>query len=182
MKNAHKSEVLMTATGGIVTALGAAVCLAGGLTGFTKLLFPAICGLMLVIVRHYVSPSVAGLSFAATALLLLLFSPDKFTALAYSCLLGYYPMLFKVLSRVKPFVLRLIIKAVFFVSVLAGALLAAVKISGVADNELFKSYGWLLAASALLFLAFYDAFIGAFYREMQNEWDGKLKKLFGSFR
>lgn len=182
MNNAHKSEVFMTATGGIVTALGVAVCLAGGFTGFTKLLFPAVCGLMLVIVRYYVSATVAGLSFVATSLLLLLFSPDKFTALAYSCLLGYYPMLFNVLSRVKPLALRLIIKAVFFVSVVAAALIAAIKISGVADNGLFKGYGWVLAASSVLFLAFYDVFIGAFYNEMQTKWDGKLKKLFNSFR
>ena len=182
MKNAHKSEALMIATGGIVTALGVAVCLVGDLMWFSKLLFPAICGLMLVVVRHYVSLSVAGLSFVTTSLLLLLFSPDKFTALAYSCLLGYYPMLFKVLSMVKPFVLRLVIKVAFFVSLMVGALFAAVKISGITDNELFKSYGWLLVVSALLFLTFYDAFIGVFYREMQNKWDGKLKKFFSSFR
>ncbi len=182
MKNGPKADLLLTATGGMVTAVSFVICLAGGAVAFTKILFPAVCGILLAVVMRYVSLSVAILSYVATSVLLLLFSPDKLTALAYVCLLGYYPMVFRFLAEIRSVIMRALLKAGLLALVGFGLMLAGTELLGIAENEAFKKYGWLLGFCCCIFFVLYDRLIFVIFQNMEGIWDEKLKNFFRRFR
>lgn len=182
MKNKLRFDARLTATGGMLTALCFVFCLAGSFLPFTKILAPCACGILLAVIMQYVSASVAVLSYTAASVLMLLFLPDKLTAGAFACLLGYYPMAFRGFSALKNVWLRAVLKLLLFSSVSAGAFFIGTELMGLGVNERIQKYAWLLIILCCLFFVLYDRFLCAFYKSMEKEWDKGLRSFFRRFR
>lgn len=178
MENKRKKDVMLTAVGGVVTALTFVLCALGGVLTFAKIIAPAFCGLMLAVIGKYVSFSVAVMSYAASAVLLLLFSPDKATALMFISLFGYYPMAFGSFEKIRAVSLRIILKTLLFTAVGAVALYLGIRFMALGENELFRKYWWAIGILCGTLMLSYDRFIFHTFRIMENEWDVKLKKFF----
>ncbi len=141
------------ALGGIVSAF----CLVGMfLTGIFPLLYillPMLSGLLLLIVVMEVGSTWAWVTYAAVSLLSLFVTYDKEAALLFILLFGSYPILFSYLRRVKPAVLRLVLKLLFFN---AAAMLywhATIYLLGLTEMaEEFAKYGRYAGAAVLAIL------------------------------
>ena len=119
------------------------------------------------------------------ALLLLLFAAKKTTAAAYAALLGYYPVLFADLARVKSVPLRAVLKLLIFEGVAAAAYLAAKYMIGL------DSFAVLQAAEARGFsqktvvigvlvlyhigIAAYEGFLWIYYKLFHKKLASRLR-------
>lgn len=164
------------AIGGITAALTVVICMAGALSVGGKLFATALCGMALLLIRRYVSGSLALCIYAASSLLLLLL-PDRMTAAAYILLFGYYPLLRDQLSK-RPLVIRLIVKAILLTAVGCAALFGGAALMGLWENPKFMELYPVLIGLYYAMAACYDLFLMLLTRRLESGWDEKLRKLF----
>ena len=109
MKNKSRQIALSS----MMTALGAAAMLLGGVIPLATFCCPAIAGLALLpILRENGSKMALG-SYVAIAALSLILSADKESALLFA-FLGYYPVLKRTLDRIPSALLRILSKLSVF--------------------------------------------------------------------
>ena len=114
-KNTKKenSPAYVIAFCSLMAALGAALMTMGGMIPVMTYCSPLLAGVLLIPVMREHGSKWAWLVWIVTAALSLILSVDKEAALFY-LFLGYYPILKRLLDRVKPAVLALLLKLVFF--------------------------------------------------------------------
>lgn len=130
MKNQSRRMALC----GVMTALGVVFMLMGGVIPLATFCCPALAGLALVPVLVESGGKMAMGSYAAVAVLNLLLSPDKESALLFA-FLGYYPVVKPLFDRIHPRPVGLVAKLGLF-NLAAGVMLACA--------------AWLLGAEAAL--------------------------------
>ena len=89
MRNKHSFRV---ALGGVISALSLVVLMMTGVIPFATYSLPCLAGLLLVVVVVECGAKWAWVSFAATAILSMMITPDREAAIMYTALFGYYPM------------------------------------------------------------------------------------------
>ena len=89
MRNKYSFRV---ALGGVISALSLVILMMTGVIPFATYSLPCIAGLLLVVIVVECGSKWAWISFAATAILALMLTPDREAALMYAALFGYYPM------------------------------------------------------------------------------------------
>lgn len=97
----------------MMTALGTALMLLGGLIPLATFCAPALAGLALIPVLVEYGRKYALGVYAATAALSLILCPDQEAALVFACL-GHYPALRERLGRVRPKAARVAAKLALF--------------------------------------------------------------------
>ena len=102
------------ALGGIVAALCLVTMFLAGVLPALYLVLPMIAGVLLMIIAEEVSRSWAFLTYIAVSLLSLFITFDKEAALIFIMLFGHYPILRLYISKLRPKLLRGIIKLVIF--------------------------------------------------------------------
>ena len=128
------SQSAKTAIGSMVTALSVVIMMPTAMDIFCYAL-PAIAGMLILISVIELGKKWAFGIFAATALISLLFVPNKEAAVMYVCFFGYYPI-FKALIEDKfPIVIEWIIKIVSFLATMAGSYFLMIKFMGVTIDE-----------------------------------------------
>jgi len=145
MSNASRRMAL----GGVLAALGAGIMLLGGVIPAATFCCPVLASLVLVPAREQAGPRWAWLTWAVIALLSLILSPDKESALLFAAL-GYYPVLKPGLDRL-PRIRRLVCKfALFNAAVCASyALMLFVLRMDALRAEFFSEGKWMLLALIL---------------------------------
>lgn len=103
---------------GVLTGLGVAVMLTGGLIPVMIYCSPLIAGLLLIPVLHEYGSGRAWMVWGATAILALILCADKEAAFFY-LFLGYYPILKRHMDRIRGKAGRLLLKPMFFAAALA---------------------------------------------------------------
>ena len=141
------------ALGGIVSAF----CLMGMfLTGVFPLLYlvlPMICGVLLLIIVNEVSTKWAWLTYITVSLLSLFVTYDKEAALIFIMFFGCYPIVQKFLNRLKPRLLRILVKLAIFNAVMFLYFRINVYVLGLTDLlEAVKDFGRYGAAILLIIL------------------------------
>ena len=122
------------ALGGIFAALAVVVMCMGGLIPVATFVCPAICILMLDMVKRRCGKRIAWAWYAAVAILSLLLVPDK-EAAAIFLILGYYPIIKRWLDK-QPF--AIFWKLLFFNACVAVLYLALLRLLGL--EELAQNY------------------------------------------
>ena len=102
------------ALSGIFGALALLVMLCGNLLPFAEYLCPALAGMLILPVVCEAGKRTGWLFYAGISVLSLLILPDKEPAFLFAALLGYYPLLRFTLEKLRPFVLRLLVKLAVF--------------------------------------------------------------------
>ena len=103
---------------GITAALGVAIMLAGGFLGVMTYAAPLLALIFLVPVLRELGEGYALLAYAATALMTALISPDKELAFCY-VFIGAYPVVRKEINRLRPRIVRILLKLLFFAAAVA---------------------------------------------------------------
>lgn len=115
-----KTPPSVVALCGVLAALAVAMMFLGGVIPFAALTAPVLASLVLIPVYAETGKKWSVLWYAAVALLGLLLAPDKEAAILF-VFFGYYPMLKKYFSRIRPPFLKWLVKMLY----LNAAVLAA---------------------------------------------------------
>lgn len=153
----HKSST-QVALGGLSAALCLVMMLGTVLVPFATYAAPALAGIALIPIALELGLPVAGITYAAVALLSLLMVPDREAALMFIAFFGYYPILKFKLDRIKFRLLRMLLKlTVFNASILAGYFVI-IYLFGLhyLMDELTDGFGWLLLAVGNLCFPVYE--------------------------
>ena len=120
----NKSRSYTVAFCSLMAALGAVLMLTGGLVPVMTYCSPLLAGVLLIPVMREHGNKWAWLVWIVTAALSLILSADKEAAFFY-LFLGYYPILKRSFDRVKPKLLALLLKLLFF-ALAVGAMYALI--------------------------------------------------------
>lgn len=169
------------ALGGIISAL--CVLLMFFVAVFPAFLYvlPILCGLLLSIVYFECGLKTSLISYASVALLSLIISPDKESALLFTSFFGYYPIAKIYIDRINHRVIRMLIKFVLFnVSVIA-SYFVLIAVFGIVDISDFGSdlekYGLIiLLILGNIVMAVYDVATKKVTAKYLLEWRKKFFK------
>lgn len=98
---------------GVMAALAVVILCMGGVLPFAMYACPMLASLVLIPVGRECRKSYAWSCFAASAILGLLLCPDKECAMLF-CVLGYYPLVYSKLQRIRPTAVRYAVKVLHF--------------------------------------------------------------------
>ena len=99
---------------GLLGALALAILSLGGLIPIATFCAPALSGIVILIAAAECGLRQGWLLYLAVALLSPLLVPERETAFVFVCFLGYYPLLKVWLERVRPRLLRGVLKMAVF--------------------------------------------------------------------
>lgn len=88
--------------------------LAGGFLPIATFMAPALAGLCLIPVAHETGNKTGVLAYLAVSILSFFIVPDREMAMFFVFILGYYPLLLPRLCKIKPIILRIMLKLVLF--------------------------------------------------------------------
>lgn len=162
-QNKRKTALAVTFCG-MMAALGVALMLVGGVLAVFTYAAPMLASVCLIPVMIEFGRGRAWLCYIASAVLCALLCPDKELAFFYVAF-GYYPIIRGYFQKLRPALLRFVLKLVYFLAVSAAlyAFLILVLRLEALLNELSASAAWV---NALLFfglvfaLMVYDAAVG----------------------
>jgi len=112
MNNTRKATVRL-AFCGMMTALGTALMLCGGLIPIATYCAPLMAGIIILAVMIEYGVKWGWMIWGCTGLLSLLLGADKEAAFFY-IFFGYYPLIKPWMEKVKPDIFKLIVKALYF--------------------------------------------------------------------
>lgn len=113
MNNSRQTSYKV-AVGGIVSALCLALMFMTGVFPLLSMAIPIYAGALMIVVVHEVSASWAFAAYLAVAILSLFLTPDKEASTLFIFFFGYYPIVLPKLDRIKPEILKLVIKFAVF--------------------------------------------------------------------
>lgn len=148
MKTGEKVKKL--ALSGVLCALGVVVMLFGGVIPIAVYYCPALAAMLLVPIACECGTKYGLTAYAAVAVLSVLLVADKETAAVF-VFLGYYPVVKKFFDRIRPKVLRIILKLLLFnVSAVVLYALLIFVFNMTALVEEFRTTGTLLLIATLV--------------------------------
>lgn len=147
MKTGEKVKKL--ALCGVLCALGVVVMLFGGVIPIAVYCCPALAAMLLVPIDCECGTKYGLTAYAAVAVLSVLLVADKETAAVF-VFLGYYPVVKKFFDRIRPKVLRIVLKLLLFnVSAVVLYVLLIFVFNMTALVEEFRTTGTLLLIATL---------------------------------
>ncbi|ADU26617.1 hypothetical protein [Ethanoligenens harbinense] len=142
------------ALGGMLTALSLVLLVLAGVLPMMQLVFPAVAGLLLVVVVLELHIKWAWGIFAAVTLLGLLLCPDKSVVVYYVFFFGHYPLLKNYIERLRSRAVQWLVKIPLFNACIILAYLAIAKLFGVPEDLLRYGYPFALALANAAFILY----------------------------
>jgi len=172
------------AAGGLMTAFACAVMLCSSLFPSGMYSFPAVSGIIILVLSYISGKGHAFSSYIAVSLLSLFLCPNKETVLCFICFFGYYPMLRYYIEKIKNRFIEYLIKLAVFNAAAVGVYFLILFLFSVPENE-FAVFGVNIP---LLFLfifnivfIIYDISIRMFERIYKDRIYGYAKSIFKRF-
>ena len=116
----RRSDTKRLALCGVLAALALALMFLGGVLPFASVACPVLASLVLIPVYAETGKKWSAVWFLGVAALAALLAPDKEAAVLFA-FFGYYPMLRKYLTRLRPKALQWAVKVVFCTGAVLGA-------------------------------------------------------------
>ncbi len=128
--------------GGIVSALCIIMMFCVGIFPVFVYLFPMICGLLISIVNFECGVKTSIASYVSVALLSLMISPDKESALLFTTFFGCYPIIKIYIDRLSSKLIKILIKLAVFNASVISSYYILISIFGVVDmSEMGGDFG-----------------------------------------
>lgn len=137
---------------GLLGALAVVVMLAGEIVPLATFCCPVIVMFLMVPVMQECGRKLALVWYVAVGLLSLMLTFSNPEATMIFLFLGYYPLLRAYLERLRPMVLRILVKLIYFNAMVAaayGTMIFVLKLDAIAQ-EFQTSAKWLLIGTVLL--------------------------------
>ncbi len=146
------------ALGGLSAALCTVIMLTTALIPFATYALPALAGIVLIPIAVEFGISTAWIAYLTVAHLSLLMIPDRETALMFIAFFGYYPFLKLKLDRIKPFLLRIVIKLAIFNITISASYWLLIWVFGLSylAAELQNGFGLMMLAIGNIFFPVYE--------------------------
>lgn len=151
-KNIKKSKKIAFCA--LFSALGIVLMYLGAMVEVLDISMACITSMICVIALAEIGGAYPWLVFAVTGVLSFIILPQKFGALIYICLAGYYPMLKAVIERTRTRIAEWILKILFFNAAMTVMILLAVFVLAIPDMQ--KWYVISLFALGNITFAAYD--------------------------
>lgn len=154
------------ALGGIVSAFCLICMFLTGIFPLLNLTLPMISGTLLLIVVEEVGLAWGWLTYAAVSLLSLFITYDKEAAMIFILFFGSYPLLRRIIARLRPKLLRIVIKLLLFNCSMVAYFYLNIWLFGLTElQESFAELGRYAGAVVLIilnpFLLIYDYLMDA---------------------
>ena len=174
VQGVNKTKSYKVAVGGVVCALCLTLMFLTGVFPLLNIAIPIYAGAMMIVVAHEVSSAWAFAAYFAVSLLSLFLTPDKEASTLFIFFFGYYPILMPYLRKIKPLILRVIVKFALFNGVMIVWYKAITFVMGVYDflgNFRILGQYFLVGVFAFINLVFmlYDYTITSI-EELYVEW------------
>lgn len=154
-----KKSAYKVALGGVVSALALALMFMTGLFPFGTYAFPCFAGILLMAIAIEIGYPLAVSVYVVVSVLSVLFVADKEAATFFVLLFGYYPMIKKLIERIKVKVLQFIVKFIVFNAAVVSAFYIASFVFSI-STESYTVFGlyipWLFLIIGNVFFLFYD--------------------------
>ncbi|MBC8585019.1 hypothetical protein [Youxingia wuxianensis] len=137
------------AIGGLTAALCLLLMFMTGLIPFSSYVFPAMAGIVLIVVREENGAGTAWLTYVVISILSLLIVPDRQAVMLFILFLGYYPIVKPVVEKF-PKPLAYVVKFIFFNVAIIAFYYVVIYVFGIPDLlEDFGNFGKYTAYVAL---------------------------------
>lgn len=163
------------ALGGIISALCVVMMFSVGLFPVLVYVFPMLSSLLIFILQYECGTKTALTSYVSVALLSVILSPDKESALIFTAYFGYYPIMNTYIERLKSSVLRWVIRlAVFNTAMIVSYLILTKLFVAVTLDDFGRWTAPILLASGNVLAILYDYAL----RNISQLYVKKLRKSF----
>ena len=162
-------------------ALSSAVMLASAIVPATIYALPGAASLLILFMMAECNKKWAMGVYFGTAVVTAIIVPEKEAVAMYIGVLGYYPVLKTVFDKIKPKVLRIIVKALFFLGVVTAVYLIIIKVFGISAEMLEDTQKFYIPVLYVLGLAaflMYDYALSVFELAYYRKWQKQVRKIF----
>ena len=148
------------AFGGIAAALWLVLMFSVAVLPFMVYAFPMLSGLLIYAVSYECGKKMGLAAYASVAVLLMILSPEKESAMLFAFFFGYYPIFSVFIDRLKSKLLQWILRLLVFNCSMVAVYFILMKVLVAVDSEEFTKYSlifFLLCGNVILVL--YDKMI-----------------------
>lgn len=148
------------AFGGIAAALCLVLMFSVAVIPFMVYAFPMLSGLIIYAVSYECGKKMGLAAYASVAVLLMILSPEKESAMLFAFFFGYYPIFSVFIDRLKSKILQWILRLLVFNCSMVAVYFILMKVLVAVDSEEFTKYSmifFLLCGNVILVL--YDKMI-----------------------
>ena len=165
--------------GGVVAALSLVLMFLTSLIPFGTYAFPAMAGILLILLVFNLGYGYAVAVFGITAVLSFVLLTDKEAALYYTIFLGYYPILKGVIERIRSKAIQYALKLCLFNICMIGAFFIGTYLLSI-PKESFTLFGvylpWAFLILGNIFFLLYDLCITRLVTLYLIKWHNRLNK------
>ena len=173
-----KTSVKVT-MGGVVAALCLVLMLLTSVIPFGTYAFPALAGMLLVLLVFNLGFPHAAAVYVITAVLSFLLVADKEAALLFAVFLGYYPIVKGLIEKIKSKAAQYIIKLLLFNAAMIGAFFIGTSLLSI-PKESFNIFGvylpWVFLVIGNAVFVIYDLCITRLVTIYLIKWHNRLNK------
>lgn len=137
------NKSVKVAFGGIITALSVLIMFFSGVIPGMEYALPIVSGVFILPVYFEIGRKWAFPVFVAVSLLSFLIIPNKEPAVNYIMFFGYYPLVKEFLDKVKPKILSMLLKLVFYNVMIILAVIIVSKVFGIPFIDDMSEFGKL---------------------------------------
>ena len=163
------------AFGGIASALCVVLMFSAAVIPFMMYAFPMISGLLIYAVSYECGRKTGLAAYASVAVLLVMLSPEKESALLFALFFGYYPIFSVYIDRLRSKLLQWVLRFTVLNTSMAAVYFILTKVFVAVDSEEFTKYSIIFFFVCLnLLLILYDRMIRVLTLRYVKTWRKKL--------
>lgn len=164
----------------IVAALSLFLMIIAGIIPIGTYAIPVIASLLYIILIREVGYGWAIMAYTVTSIMSLILCADKETAINFILFFGYYPILKMLLEKIKPLIIKIIIKLIIFNIAMIAVFYIAKFLLMIPESSytIFGLYipGIILAVGNVVFII-YDYALTGLTAQYDNYWSRIIRKI-----
>ena len=161
-------------------ALSAAIMLTSTIPGLMYAIPGAAALLVLFMMAECNKNWALGVYFC-TSVITAIIVPEKEAVAIYIALLGYYPVLKTIFDKIRPKILNIAVKIIFFLAIITASYWVLMKFFGISAELMEDAEKYFVPVLYILGLAaflLYDKALEMFELAYYRKWQKKVRKLF----
>ncbi len=178
-----RKSAFNVAFGGIVSALCLVLEFSVGILPIFLYVFPMICSILMYILYTECGLKTSLCAYVVVSVLSLFMCPDKEAAMMFVMFFGYYPILRVYIQKLKPKVLKMLLKFATFNIAMVLAYVIIIFVFGITETDMMGELSWfwilLLAVGNVVFAMFdilLDRLLYVYEKKLRHRLFGREKR------